>query len=219
MPDTLSGGAVVPTLYTQISDDIVHGRLGVHDRLSENALSQRYGVSRTPIREALTRLEQDGMIVRQGAMARIRVRSHEEVNDIYRARTWLEQAIAEDAANRRGETDILRLRAAWEREDRLDPLTSSPDELMVANRGFHAALAAASHNATLEDLQAKLTLQVVQLPATTLGVPGRWEAAHEQHRKLIDSVENRDAASAGAIARSHLDQARKLRLKLQQDLL
>ncbi|WP_162253243.1 GntR family transcriptional regulator [Mycobacterium sp. Root135] len=201
-------------LYHQLSEDILHGRLGVNDRLSENALSERYGVSRTPIREALTRLEQDGMIVRQGSMARIRVRTAEEINDIYRARTWLERAIAQDAATRHRETDLLRLRAAWQNEDGLDPTDATPLDLMIANRVFHQALAAAAHNAALTDLQARLTLQVAQLPATTLSAPGRWHQAHEQHRQIIELVEQRDELGAGALAELHIAQARDIRLSL-----
>jgi DNA-binding GntR family transcriptional regulator len=210
-----TGGSLA--LYAQISEDIVQGRLGVNDRLSENALSDRYGVSRTPIREALTRLEQDGMIVRQGAMAKIRLRTPEEINDIYRARTWLERAIAEDAASRRGEIDILRMRSAWEREDTLDPDSSTPLELMIANRAFHRALATAAHNEALSDLQARLTLQVAQLPATTLSSPGRWKEAHDQHRRIIELVEKREEKAAGELAELHIAQARDLRLSLQQE--
>jgi DNA-binding GntR family transcriptional regulator len=205
-------------LYTQMAEDILHGRLSARDRLSEKALSDRYGVSRTPIREALTRLEQDGMIIRQGAMARMRIRTAEEINDIYRARTWLERAIAQDAAARRGEVDILRMRAAWEREDKLDIETAEPTDLMVANRALHQALAKAAHNEALSDLQARLTLQVAQLPATTLSTPGRWAEAHEQHRLLIEHIENRDAQAAGDLAELHIARARDIRLALQQEL-
>jgi DNA-binding GntR family transcriptional regulator len=100
MPSEVGNGQLRGLLawYTRITEDIAHGRLGVNDRLSEDAPSDRYGVSRTPIREDLTRLEQDGMITRRGAMAKLRVRTAEEINDTCRARTWLERAIAQDAA-------------------------------------------------------------------------------------------------------------------------
>jgi DNA-binding GntR family transcriptional regulator len=205
-------------MYRRISDDIQHGRLSAADRLSENALSERYGMSRTPIREALTRLEQDGLIVRQGAMARLRVRTTDEISDIYRARTCIERAIAEDAANRHGEIDLMRLQAAWEREDALNPEAAAPIDLMIANRAFHDALATASHNAALVDLQGRLTLQVAQMPATTLSVPGRWVQAHEQHRLLIGHIRARDAKAAGSLAELHIAQARDIRLSLSDEL-
>ena len=199
-------------LFTRLRDDLLEGRLGVDPQLSENALSARYGVSRTPVRESLLRLEQDGLIERNGSTARLRKRSAEEINDIYRARTWIERAIASDAAQRRGEVDLVRLDRALAAEAAVDASTATPQELVAANRAFHHALALASHNAALLDLQERLTLHVTQLPSTTLTAPGRWQAAHAQHVAIVERVRVRDAEGAGALAEEHLAAARDIRL-------
>ena len=201
-------------LHSRIRDDLVHGRLTAGDRLSEHALSARYGVSRTPVREALVRLEQDGLIVRNGATARLRTRSAEEIDDIYRARAWLEQAIAQDAARRRGDLDLLRLEHALRAEAELDPAAATPTDLVAANRRFHDALAAAVHNAALSDLQSRLTLQVARLPETTLSAPGRWAAAHREHAEIVERVRLGDGQAAGLVAHRHMDEARDIRLAL-----
>ncbi|TQM11287.1 GntR family transcriptional regulator [Pseudonocardia kunmingensis] len=211
---TVMGGERRRPLHVRISEDLLTGRLTAEDRLSEHALSERYGVSRTPVREALVRLEQDGLIERRGTTARLRERSAEEINDIYRARTWLERAIAEDAAQRCGELDLLRMQDALDAEDRLDPATATPEELMAANRAFHDALALAAHNAALQDLQDRLTMQVARLPATTLSAPGRWATAHQQHEEILVHVRAGDAAAAGEMARRHMADARDIRLAL-----
>jgi DNA-binding GntR family transcriptional regulator len=201
-------------LHARVRDDLLAGRLTPEDRLSEQALSVRYGVSRTPVREALVRLEQDGLIIRNGATARLRTRTAEEINDVYRARAWIEQAIAEDAARRRGELDLLRLSHVLELEAALDPRTAAPSDLMAANRHFHDALAAAAHNQTLVDLQDRLTLHVARLAETTLSAPGRWAAACRQHEVIVEHVRAGRAEEAGIVARRHMDEARDIRLTL-----
>ncbi|MFF7476935.1 FCD domain-containing protein [Streptomyces sp. NPDC008092] len=208
------GDGALPPLHARICEDLLAGRLTAEDRLSEHALSARYGVSRTPVREALVRLEQDGLIERNGATARLRVRTPDEINDLYRARISLEQMIAEDAAERRGELDLMRLERALEVADGLDSADASPGELMQANRAFHDALALAAHNAALLDLQARLTVQVGRLPATTLSAPGRWPAAQAQHREILEHVRAGDRVAAGAVARQHMADARDIRLAL-----
>jgi DNA-binding GntR family transcriptional regulator len=199
-------------LYERLRDDLVAGRLGEPPVLGEHALSARYGVSRTPVREALVRLEQDGLVERDGRTARHRTRSAEAINDIYRARTWLERAIASDAAERRTEIDLLRLDRALAAEAAVDPSAATPLELMAANRAFHDALAAAAHNEALLDLQQRLTRHVAQLPATTLSAPGRWPVAHAQHVAIVECVRVGDAASSGRLAEEHLAAARDIRL-------
>ncbi|MWA07029.1 FCD domain-containing protein [Actinomadura sp. LD22] len=211
---TIAGQEAGRPLHLRICDDLLTGRLTERDRLSENALSARYGVSRTPVREALVRLEQDGLIERNGATARLRIRTAEEINDIYRARAWLEQAIAEDAADRHGELDLLRLQHALEAGAELDPATASPSDLMAANRLFHDALGQAAHNAVLLDLQGRLTMQVARLAETTLSAPGRWPAAHRQHAEILEHVRAGRRADAGRVARRHMDDARDIRLTL-----
>lgn len=202
------------SLHARIRADLLAGHLTAEDRLSEQALSARYGVSRTPVREALVRLEQDGLIVRNGATARLRTRTAEEINDVYRARAWIEQAIAEDAARRRGEVDLLRLGHALEAGAALDARTAAPSELMAANRRFHVALAAAAHNQTLADLQDRLTAHVARLPESTLSAPGRWDAACRQHAEIVECVRDGRAEQAGLLARKHIDDARDIQLAL-----
>lgn len=201
-------------LHELICSDLLAGRLTYGDRLSEHALSARYGVSRTPVREALVRLEQDGLIERNGTTARFRSRTAEEINDIYRARSWLEQAIAEDATDRHTDLDLMRLGHALEMGAGVDPAVASPAELVAANRAFHDALGLAAHNAALLDLQNRLTLQIARLAETTLSAPGRWAVAHRQHVEIVDHIRSGNSVEAGRVAMQHMDNARDIRLML-----
>lgn len=199
-------------LYEKLRFDLMQGAVNPGDRISEAELSRQYGVSRSPIREAIVRLEADGLLVRSGMVIHVHERTDGEIIDIYRVRIELEASIAADAALRRDDFDLMNLRAAIDAEEKID---SADDAAVVtANRRIHDALASASHNATLTELQQRLTAQIAMLPATTLKVPGRWERAHREHSEIVKAVEARDAEAARASADRHMTEAKDLRLTL-----
>lgn len=210
---SISGKAA--QLYHQLRTDLVAGRFTPGQRLSEASLGREYGVSRSPIREATVRLEHDGLIERQGMVIRVRNRTADEIVDIYRVRVFLEGAIAADAATRHYDVDLARVGQTWQDADEVDPTDLAA--LTKVNRAFHNALAAAAHNATLQDLQQRLTDQVSALPATTLSHPGRWEQAHREHRQILDAIRRGDADAARSAAEQHMARARDIRLALSAE--
>lgn len=210
----VSGGKAAG-FYELLRADVISGALQPGQRLSEASLSREYGVSRSPVREALASLERDGLVERIGMVARVRERTAEEMLDIYQVRIYLEGAIAHDAAHRRNDIDLRRLKAALESGADID--TTDPKALLSANRVFHDALAAACHNATLADLQRRLNAQIATLPAKTLGYPGRWPEAHKEHAEIIKAVESRNAETARTIAENHMARARDIRLQLYEN--
>ena len=199
-------------LYERLRDDVTAERMAPGSRVSELDLGRRYEVSRTPIREALARLEQDGLLERRGSGIYVRERSPDKVIDIYRVRVYLEGAVGHDAAHRRTEMDLLRLEAAAARC--VSAPTGDPKTLQTLNMAFHQVLAEACHNQTLRELQDRLTTQVAKLPSTTLSYPGRWEQALEEHRALVQAIRDQDAAEAERIGRAHMTVAAEIRLKL-----
>src|ERR1700753_1917999 len=96
--------------YERLLQEVIRGELAPGEVLTEMALAERLQVSRTPIREALTRLEQDGLIKRTGRGMVIRERSPEEILDIYEVRILLEADAARVAAERRSSLDVLGLK-------------------------------------------------------------------------------------------------------------
>lgn len=200
-------------LYEQLRQAVSEGELLPGSPLSEAELCQQYSMSRTPIREALARLEQDGLVERRGTVSYVRDRSADEILDIYRVRVYLEGAIAFDAAHRRSETDVIRLMAAVQQGQELTG-DDEPALLQEANLRFHTALAVASHNQTLLDLQSRLTAQVAKLPSTTLAYPGRWEASTEEHIALVDAIRKQDGELAREISTAHMQAAADIRYQL-----
>lgn len=199
-------------LYEKLRFDLMQGVISPGDRISEAELSRQYEVSRSPIREAVVRLEADGLLVRSGLVIHVHERTDGEIIDIYRVRIELEASIAADAAVRRDDIDLMNLHAAIEAEAEIDPADDSA--VVTANRRIHDALAAASHNATLTELQQRLTAQIAMLPATTLKAPGRWARAHREHSEIVKAVEARDPATAREVADRHMTEAKDLRLTL-----
>lgn len=213
MVDPVSPTPKNMALYERLRTALADEEFPPGMRISEVELCARFEVSRTPIREAMARLEQDGLIERQGSALFVRDRTADETIDIYRVRVYLEGAIAFDAAHRRSETDLLRLEGAAAQGEALAG-TENPALLQAANTTFHRALAAACHNRTLQDLQNRLTAQVAKLPSTTLSFPGRWPDSVREHRELISAIREQDAERARHIGSQHMNEAAEIRIKL-----
>jgi len=205
----------VPDPYEQLKEAIYLGDLKPGQHLVETALAQSFQVSRTPIREALTRLEQDGLVVRTGTGLTVRERSPGEILDIYEVRILLEGAAGRTAAERRTNNDIFELRKAHRRY----VAASEKDERAraEANRVFHKAVWNAAHQPALADLLRRIELQLGRFPITTLSHPGRWEQSLEQHEALVAAIEARDGDQAATIATRHFADARDVRLTLWEN--
>lgn len=198
--------------YERIQQAIVSGEFAPGQALVETTLAAWCEVSRTPIREALLRLEHDGLVVRTERGIIVRERSPEEILDIYETRIVLEVMAARTAAERRTGFDILTLRRQAKIFDRVDATVER--DLVNANRAFHRAVWRAGHNEPLIDLLMRLELHPARYPATTLSYPGRWKNAGAQHRALADAIERSDQAAAAAVAEEHFADARDIRLAI-----
>lgn len=201
--------------YERIKTAIVDGELAPGQPLVEAALAEWCQVSRTPIREALTRLEQDGLVRRTERGLVVRESSPEEILDIYETRIALEATAARVAADRRSSHDVMYLRRAQERMRAMS--TDDPPAMAASNRDFHRLVWRASRNESLIDLLERLNLHLGRYPETTLTYPGRWVVSLDEHDRLVDAIEARDAQRAHDVATAHFTAARDIRLKLSGD--
>lgn len=202
-------------VYERLRGEILGGLLPPGTALREVALAERYGVSRTPVREALRRLEHDKLLEAGDRGLRVRQPSHAEVVQVYDARILLEGAAAEQAARTRGEADLAVLDGLLARDLALaDP---SPARRADTNVEFHEAVWRATHNPVLIDLLQRLNLHLIHTPTTTLTAPGRWEQALAEHEALIAAIRAGDAAAAGDVARGHMRTARDVRLRMWRE--
>jgi DNA-binding GntR family transcriptional regulator len=206
---------VTSSVYTRLHEGIVNGKYPAGESLVETALAAQFGISRTPVREALRRLEQDGLVERGSRGMQVSRRSPEQILEIYEVRIILETAAARSAAEKRTALDLARLEQIHEAMLAASP--DDPDNLAVTNRKFHEVLWAMSHNSTLIDLLKRLHSHLVRYPRTTLSYQDRYETVLEDHGELIDAIKSRDSERAASVAERHMTGARNTRLLMYAD--
>lgn len=199
-------------VYHQLREAIVDGTFAADTPLTETTLAAQFSVSRTPIREALRRLEQDGLVERGPRGMQVRGRSPEEILEIYEVRIVLEAAAARAAAERRTELDVLKLEQVH--AAMVAAAAEDPESLAATNRRFHEAIWATSHNATLIDLLVRLHAHLIRYRETTLTYDDRWKVALKEHQQLIKAIKAGDRDRAGRIAEEHMTAARNVRLQM-----
>lgn len=190
----------------------MNGTLLPGTQLKEVQLANRFGVSRTPVRDALSRLEDLGLAERVNRGLEVRGLDPEQVIQVYDMRILLEVEASGQAAQNRNLNDILTLEALLERDRSLEKPTDA--ELIQTNLEFHRAVWKASQNPVLIDLLERLMTHLVHAPTSTLSVDDRQNEALNEHAKLIEAISDRDTAAARDIANQHFSTAREIRMNL-----
>jgi DNA-binding GntR family transcriptional regulator len=196
--------------YFLVLEAIDHGVFRPGDRLVESELADRFGVSRTPIREALQRLETQGVVSRDGRSLVVSSLDHDQLGELYAVREMAEALAARLAARHASPSEIDLLREFVE-ADR--GRTDQPDALIQSNKMFHAQLHRASHNRYLIQTLASMRRSLSLLSGTTLTDPGRGLQSVEEHAAIVDAIAARDEDAAEAAARRHIVNALKTRLR------
>lgn len=200
-----------PDAYAMILDAIERGEIAPGQRLVETDLADRLGVSRTPVREALQRLEAQGVAAREGRGLRVAVLDHDQLGELYEARGVVEGMAARLAARHAAPEEISVLRQQVE-ADRA--LSEPPQTLSLANRRFHRQLHRASHNRYLNQMLVPMRRSMLLLSSTTLAHPGRWAEALAEHDAIVRAIEARDGDAAQRAAEQHISNAFRTRLEL-----
>jgi DNA-binding GntR family transcriptional regulator len=200
------------TVFEQLRVEILDGTLPAGYALREVALAERFHVSRTPIRDALSRLEQTGLAVRGQRGLIVKQVDPQAVVQVYSLRILLEEQAAGEAAEARSINDVLTLQALVERDRSL----KDPDEqtMIRTNMKFHETVWASAHNTVLDDLLHRLTGHLIHDPGTTLAVDGRWDHALGEHAQLVEAISSRNSAKAREVAKQHFTTALELRMGL-----
>ncbi len=179
-----------------IREAILKGTLKAGEKVAEPELAERFGISRTPIREAFRQLESEGyltVVPRKGAV--VTSLSERDVEEFYAIKSILEGYAARIAAYRLTDRDIERLEAI---NDRLGQLAQEGDvkTFFRVHNEFHELFIKASGNIKLFDLIGQLMMKFNRLRMASLSLPGRMEISVQEHRKIIQAFRAKDGEAA-----------------------
>jgi DNA-binding GntR family transcriptional regulator len=203
---------------------ILTGEYGPEERLVEEQLAERLGVSRTPIRQALTMLEAEGLVeLAPNRGATVRSFSVADVWDIYDLRAVLEGHAARRAAGRIGGEELGRLRELAAEMEGLGGRFEDHEEeiraLVALNQEFHGTIVEASRNGRLQ----RLINRTVEIPLMFKAF--YWYTPHERvisnhyHRQILHALEEGDADRAEIVMREHVYEGRDFVIKaLKEDM-
>jgi DNA-binding GntR family transcriptional regulator len=193
-------------VFETLRDAIIQGRLKPGERMMEIQLAEEMGVSRTPVREAIRKLELEGFIVtvpRKGAyVAGISVK---DIVDVFEVRAALESLAAGLAAERIADQELEELERALVQiaEARGGDLNA----VVQTDTNFHEIIYRASRNQRLIQIITHLREQIQRFRTTSLSQPGRMKIALEEHRKIVEAISERNIELARALAREHIENA------------
>ena len=196
--------------YSLILSAIDNGTYRPGDRLVESELAERFGVSRTPVREALQRLETQSMLTRDGRSLIVATLDHNQLAELYTVRTELE-ALAARLAARHATREEVRVLGQMVADDR--KVIDDPQALSRANRRFHHQIHLASHNRYLVQQLDIVHRTMALMARTSLAAEGRGEKALAEHQAIVDAIASGKADAAEAALREHISTAFETRLK------
>ena len=193
--------------YTRVRGLILSGELAPGAVLPQAALAQTIGISTTPLREALRRLKQEGLVELDAHKdARVRPLDATEARDLLELRRNLDPLAASLAAQRRTEDDVAGIRAAL---DGLEALSTHPSLTQLeSHHRFHAAIHRASHNALLIDVLDGLWVKTDRYRRHGLET-GRSDEERDaraaEHRQLFEAVRDGDPQTAAEVMSRHVE--------------
>ncbi|MBT8459030.1 MAG: GntR family transcriptional regulator [Boseongicola sp.] len=180
------------------------------DRLVESELADRFGVSRTPIREALQRLETQSLLARDGRSLIVASLDHNQMAELYVVRSELEGLAARLAARHATDEEVRLLRDFVE-EDK--GRLGDPSALSRTNRRFHRQVHLASHNRYLVQQLDLVYRSMALMTTTSLAAEGRSERALAEHEAIVEAISRGDADSAQNELKGHISRAYEARLR------
>ena len=197
--------------YGLILDAIDSGIYKPGDRLVESELAERFGMSRTPIREALQRLETQSLLHRDGRSLIVASLDHNQLAELYIIRSELEGLAAALAARHATPEEVRVMRDLIEEDrGRLD----DPEALARANRRFHRQIHLASHNRYLVQQLELVHRSMALLATTSLAVDGRTKEALAEHEAIVEAIAAGESEAARQALKTHISRAFETRLKL-----
>ncbi len=197
-----------PALYEQVAERL-RSRIFAHELapggwIDEQALAKEYGISRTPLREALKVLASEGLVVlkpRRGCY--VTELSEQDIDEVFPVMAMLEGRVAEEAARRITSADFARLAAIHDELER-QAAANDADRFFEANQRFHTALQEIAGNRYLAQLIDDARKVIKLTRRDSLRLEGRLKQSLAEHREILEALRQKDAAQAGKHMHDHL---------------
>jgi DNA-binding GntR family transcriptional regulator len=214
----IDGGASRPTrrrfraeiVYGELRNQILSGRLPVGAPVIEERLAEAFGMSRTPVREALRRLEGDGYLVRgRGGSLHPAMPDVEAMSGLYDVRGVIEELSVRRAAQSGDRTRLESIRAQWRElceAPESDPARSGPD-FVYADEAFHHAIADATGNRELSRILSGVNSRIRTLRIHDFTTPDRIATTIAEHLEIIDTILLGDVEAAAAFMGTHVQRS------------
>ena len=194
-------------VFNSLEEEILTGKLKKGETLTEISLSKRLGVSRTPLRAALHRLAEEGLVeITPNRGAAVIGVGREELVDIYKIRMRLEGLASREAALRISDEDKKRLRDSVELSEFYIGKQDT-EHLKQLDSEFHNIIYKASGNRLLSKTLSELHRNIQVYRKLSLTVPERLEKSVEEHREILNAIEKGDADTADALTFRHIEAA------------
>ncbi|PKM81444.1 MAG: GntR family transcriptional regulator [Firmicutes bacterium HGW-Firmicutes-14] len=204
-------------VFETLREAIISATLRPGERLMEIQLAEEMGVSRTPVREAIRKLELEGFVVmipRKGAyVAGI---SMKDIADVFEIRAALEALAAGLAAERITEEELEQLERILVKIGECVK-DNDLEKLVEVDTEFHEALFKASRNERLAQIVSNLREQIQRFRQASLSTPGRMKFAFEEHKKIVEAVSERNVERAQALAIEHIENAENSMLDMLKE--
>lgn len=196
-------------VFETLRDAIITQVLKPGERLMEIQLADEMGVSRTPVREAIRKLELEGLVVmvpRKGAY--VAGVSMKDIHEVYEVRSALEMLAVTLAAERITEEELDALERQVLRESEEEgKKDGSLDNIIYIDSSFHDIIYQAAHNQRLVQFVNILQEQLQRFRAASLARPGRSKTALDEHKKIVEALSERNGELAAKLAREHIENA------------
>jgi len=191
-------------VYSLMKDWITAGRLRPGERLRETTLASELGVSRTPVRDALRRLEQDRLIVSvPGPAYEVHSPTEQDLTDLFGARVILEGGAAQIAAERQPPEAFAPLTGVLE-QMREAYLRDDAATVMDLDVRFHELVVAACENPVVVELHSHLTTRLRLVRTLSGDIRGRQVQVLDQHHAIVEALRSGSGAAAEQAIRLHI---------------
>lgn len=199
--------SIADQVFEELERDILSGTFERGEILTEIKLSERLGVSRTPIREALRRLEQEHIIEPTSKGARVIGISRSDIADICEIRLRLEGLAARWAAERADQAGIDALRETVELQE-FYTIKQDPDSIKNADSRFHQTIYALCGSHSMQDTLEPLHRKLLKYRRVSVSAQSRAQKSLEEHRAIYEAIAAHDGKTAETLTIRHVENAR-----------